>query len=79
MGSKEGKSQHGEAMRNEYDFSRGERGKFHKRDVALDVPIYLDADNLSFVERIAERKNTDVSSVVNDPIRSDKQLAEARD
>ena len=64
-------------MKKEYDFSRGERGKFHDPDAELNLPIYLDPDNLSFVASIAERKNTDMSSVVNGLIRSDKQLAEA--
>jgi len=35
----------------------------------------LDADNLSFIATIAERKKSDISEVVNDLIRSDKDLA----
>ena len=64
-------------MKEEYDFSRGKRGKFYRPNAELNLPIYLDSDNLSFVATIAERKKTDISSVVNDLIRSDKQLAEA--
>ena len=62
-------------MKQEYDFSKGERGKFFNADAKFNLPIYLDEDNLSFVEQIAERKNSDLSAVVNDLIRSDKQLA----
>ena len=29
-------------MRKEYDFSKGERGKFYKPDLELYLPIYLD-------------------------------------
>jgi hypothetical protein len=64
-------------MRKEYDFSKGERGKFFRKDAELNLPVYLDADNLSFVTKIAERKKADISEVVNDLIRSDKRLARA--
>ena len=62
-------------MRKEYDFSRGERGKFFRKDAEFNLPIYLDADNLSFITKIAERKKADISEVVNELIRSDKRLA----
>ncbi len=62
-------------MRKEYDFSKGERGRFYRKDAELNLPIYLDADNLRFVTKLAERKKSDVSQVVNDLIRSDKDLA----
>jgi len=62
-------------MKKEYDFSKGERGKFFTKDAEFNLPIYLDSDNLSFVAKIAERKKSDVSQVVNDLIRSDKRLA----
>jgi hypothetical protein len=64
-------------MRKEYDFSNGERGKFFRKDAEFNLPVYLDADNLSFVTKIAERKKADISEVVNDLIRSDKRLARA--
>jgi hypothetical protein len=31
-------------MKKEYDFSKGERGKFYRSDSELELPIYLDAD-----------------------------------
>ena len=65
-----------ERMRKEYDFSKGVRGKFYRRGLRLEIPVYLDAEALAFVQRIARRKKTDVSSVVNQLILSDKGLAE---
>jgi hypothetical protein len=62
-------------MRKEHDSYKGVRGKFFRKDAEFDLPVYLDADNLSFVIKIAERKKTDISEVVNDLIRSDKRLA----
>ena len=64
-------------MEKEYDFSKGERGKFFRKDAEFNLPVYLDADNLSFVTKIAKRKKADISEVVNDLIRSDKRLARA--
>lgn len=62
-------------MKKEYDFSRAVKGKFYKKDLKLSLPIYLDEDNLQFVEKIAKKKKSDISDVVNDILRSDKELA----
>mgnify|MGYP000638224710 CR=1 FL=1 len=58
-------------MRKEYDFSKGERGKFHRSDMKLNIPIYLDEDVSVFVEKIAMKKGVDRSSVVNELLKSD--------
>ncbi len=63
-------------MNKEYDFSKGERGKFYKPDVKLNIPVYLDATAYSFVEKIAEKKQEDVSTIVNKLIKTDKQIAD---
>jgi hypothetical protein len=65
-----------ERMRKEYDFSKGLRGKFCRPGLRLELPVYLDAEALAFVERIARKKKTDICSVVNQLILSDKRLAE---
>ena len=31
-----------ERMKEEYDFSKGERGKFFRNDIKLNLPVYLD-------------------------------------
>ncbi len=64
-------------MREEYDFSEGERGKFYREDSSLNIPIYLDEEVLNFVNKIASKKGIDRSSVVNDLIRGDIKIAEA--
>jgi len=63
-------------MKEEYDFSKGERGKFYRPDIKLNLPVYLDEEVLAFVQDIARKRKTDLSSVVNQPIRGDMQLAE---
>jgi hypothetical protein len=64
-------------MRKEYDFSKGERGKFYRPDVKLNIPIYLDEEVSAFIGKIASKKGIDRSSVVNELLRSDIKLAEA--
>ena len=63
-------------MRKEYDFSKGERGKFFNKDAKLNLPVYLDEEILSFVQGIAKKRKTNVSTIVNQILRSDMQLAE---
>jgi hypothetical protein len=31
-------------MKKEYDFSKGERGKFYRPDIQLSLPVYLEPD-----------------------------------
>ncbi len=63
-------------MREEYDFSKGERGKFYRHDVKLNVPIYLDEDVLAFVEELASKKGVDRSTVVNEILKGGMRIAE---
>jgi len=64
-------------MKKEYDFSKGERGKFYHPNVKLNIPIYLDEQVSAFVEKIASKKGVDRSSVVNELLRGDIKIAEA--
>jgi hypothetical protein len=66
-------------MKKEYDFSKGESAKFYRKDAEHNLPIYLDADNLLFVTKIARQKKSNISVVVNDLIRSDKRFPRIRE
>ena len=63
-------------MRKEYDFSKGERGKFFRPDLKLNIPIYLDEEVSAFVGKIASKKGVDRSSVVNELLRGGMKIAE---
>lgn len=63
-------------MKKEYDFSKGVRGKFYRPGLRLNLPVYLDDKALAFVQAIARKKKTDISSVVNELILSGKHLAD---
>jgi hypothetical protein len=43
-------------MRDEYDFSKGERGKFFNPDAQLNLPVYLDEDVRRYLQRQAKGK-----------------------
>jgi len=62
-------------MKREYDFSKGERGKFFRKNVRIQLPVYLDEESFEFVEKIAKKKKADLTSVVNEIIKGDKELA----
>ena len=64
-----------EKMKEEYDFSKGERGKFFRNDIKLNLPVYLDDDVLEFVEKIAKKKNIDIQTVVNQLLKTDINIA----
>jgi len=62
-------------MKKEYDFSKAERGKFHRPGVKLNIPVYLESEVQDFVDKIAEARQSDTSTVVNELLRSDMDLA----
>mgnify|MGYP001108073756 CR=1 FL=1 len=63
-------------MKDEYDFSNAKRGKFYRPGAKLNVPVYLDEEVRQFVQAIAEGKDSDLSTVVNDLLRVDMKLAD---
>lgn len=64
-------------MKKEYDFSKGERGKFYRPDAQLNLPIYLDKDVAELIDKYAEQKNVDAQTVVNEILRQNKKLLQA--
>ena len=64
-------------MKDEYDFSRAERGKFYHPDAVLSFPVYLDPDVNHFLSQLAERKKVDIQDVVNDWLRTEMKLVQS--
>ena len=50
-------------MREEYDFSKGERGKFYRPDAEPHIPVYLERDVAEFLQRLADEKGTNVEAI----------------
>jgi len=53
-------------MKESYDFSKAERGKFHRPDAKLNIPVYLDDEVQAYIAGIAEQRHSDIGQVVND-------------
>jgi hypothetical protein len=64
-------------MKPEYDFSRGERGKFFRPDAAMRLPVYLDAEVQSYLAERAAEKGIPLSDMVNRLLRQEIRLIES--
>jgi len=63
-------------MKAEYDFSKGERGKFYHPDAVFSFPIYLEPDVNDYMNRLAEEKHLDLQALVNEWLRSNIKIAQ---
>ena len=63
-------------MKRQYDFSEAIRGKFYRRGAKVNLPVYLDEQALAFVQAIALKQRTDISSVVNELLHGDQRLSQ---
>jgi hypothetical protein len=63
-------------MKKEYDFSKGERGKFYHPDAELYLPIYLEPDMMEALRKLSKKKGIDISTIVNEWIKKDISIVE---
>ena len=61
-------------MKAEYDFSKGERGKFYNPDAIFSFPVYLEPDVDSFLSTLADDKDINVQDLVNEWLRMNIQM-----
>ncbi len=64
-------------MKAEYDFSKGERGKFYHPDAVLSFPVYLEPDVSDFMGQLADEKDVDIQELVNQWLRVNIQLVQS--
>jgi hypothetical protein len=64
-------------MKPEYDFSKGQRGKFFRPDAELRMPIYLDADVQNYLAQRAAQKGIPLSELVNGLLKQEIQIIES--
>lgn len=62
-------------MKPEYDFSKGERGKFLQADGSYQLPVYLAADVQKHLVAQAEERGIALTDVVNELLRRDIEQA----
>ena len=61
-------------MRDEYDFSGGERGKFYCKDAVLIPPVHIDREILVFLAERAKVKGTTLNSMLNELLKKHVEL-----
>ena len=64
-------------MKDEYDFSRAERGKFFRPDAELHLPVYLDQAIAAYLSERASSKGVELNRLVNDLLKRDIELIES--
>ncbi len=61
-------------MKDEYDFSKAERGKFFHPEATFHFPVYLEPDVDDFLTKLADEKGVNVESLVNEWLRANIRL-----
>ena len=64
-------------MKEEYDFTNAEQGKFYRPIEELDIPIYLDDEVKSyFLKNIKQKtKNFSLNNIVNALLKQDIEIS----
>jgi len=64
-------------MKEEYDFTDAEQGKFYRPIEELDIPIYLDKEIKSFFMQNIKNKTSDFSlnKIINSLIKQDIEIS----
>lgn len=63
-------------MKDNYDFSKGERGKFFNAEVTFNLPIYLEAEVQKYFAAKAKAKGVEIDTLVNALLKRDIALIE---
>ena len=64
-------------MKSEYDFSKGERGKFYDPDAVFSFPVYLEPDVNDFMNQLADEREIDIQDLVNEWLRVNIKLIQS--
>ena len=64
-------------MKAEYDFSKGERGKFYHPEAVFSFPVYLESDVSDFMSQLADEQDVDIQELVNKWLRVNIQLIQS--
>lgn len=64
-------------MKDEYDFSTAERGKFFQTGARLVPPVHLEPDVLSYLSDLAVAQGTSLNDLVNTLLKEDIERIDA--
>ncbi len=62
-------------MKDEYDFSNAEQGKFYVPAEDIQIPIYLDKDIAQYLNQQCGGPTDGLQALVNDLLRKDIEIA----
>jgi hypothetical protein len=65
-------------VKDHYDFSKAERGKFCRKDAVLKIPVYLEPEVQRFLSARAKAKGIEVGALVNALLKRDIETIEDR-
>lgn len=64
-------------IKDHYDFSVAERGRFYRADAEFHFPVYLEPDINDFLTKLAEQRKVAVDDLVNDLLRADMNIIQS--
>ncbi|MBS1829758.1 MAG: hypothetical protein JST93_30950 [Acidobacteria bacterium] len=64
-------------MKAEYDFSKGERGKFYRKGAEIRLPVYLDSEVQTYLSERAADKGVSLGEMVNGMLKREIQIIES--
>lgn len=64
-------------MKDEYDFSAAERGKFYRGGARLVPPVHLEPEVLDYLSERASARGVSLSSLVNTLLKKDFEMIDA--
>ncbi|WP_354110909.1 hypothetical protein [Bradyrhizobium sp. S3.12.5] len=64
-------------MKDEYDFSTAERGKFFRKGGRIVPPVHLEPDVLAYLSELADAKGTSLNELVNTLLKEDIEQLDA--
>ena len=64
-------------MKKNYDFSKGERGKFFRPNAELRLPIYLTPEVQTWLTERAARKGVPLSEMVNSLLKHEIEMIDS--
>jgi predicted HicB family RNase H-like nuclease len=64
-------------MKQAIDFTKGERGKFYRKNATFKLPVYLDAEVERYLTQKAAHKGVELSDLVNQLLKKEIEIIEA--
>ena len=64
-------------MKDEFDFTGAQRGKFYAKDAVLVPPVHLETDVLAYLSARAQVRGATLDDLVNGLLRADIAVIEA--